>query len=164
MIKYIEGDMFPDLKNLKDDEFVLLPHVCNDKNAWGKGFVIPLGKNYPKAKELYLKHKPILGATQFIQVEKNLIVCNMVAQTLGGVRPLYYNHLVACMEKVTECIFIGKQDWPDKTIRIVAPAFGSNLAGGNWTFISELINDCWIDRGIDVTIYYLPGTLTLENK
>ena len=85
----------------------------------------------------------------------------MVAQTLGGVRPLYYNHLVACMEKVTECVLKGKEDWPDKTIRIIAPAFGSNLAGGEWEFIEQLIHDCWIERKIDVTIYYLPGTLDI---
>lgn len=162
MIKYIEGDMFPDLKNLKDDEIVFLPHVCNDKKGWGSGFVVPLSKNYPAAKNNYLNSEKIaLGHTQFIPVSNNIIVCNMIAQTLGGVRPLYYNHLVVCMERVAETILtfgvLGVK-------RIIAPAFGSNLAGGDWNFISELINDCWIDRGIDVTIYYLPGTLTLENK
>jgi hypothetical protein len=162
MIKYIEGDMFGDLKNIPENEMVFLPHVCNDQKAWGQGFVGPLGKNYPVAKNNYLNSKSIvLGHTQFIPVSNNIIVCNMVAQTLGGVRPLYYNHLVVCMERVAETIHTF--NWDEKK-RIIAPAFGSNLAGGDWNFITELINDCWIDRGIDVTIYYLPGTLTLEKK
>jgi hypothetical protein len=33
--------------------------------------------------------------------------------------------------------------------------FGSALAGGDWRFIEELITDCWLVRGIQVTVYYL---------
>jgi hypothetical protein len=38
---------------------------------------------------------------------------------------------------------------------IHAPKFGAGLACGNWDFIEELINECWIGRGIPVTIYEL---------
>jgi hypothetical protein len=36
-------------------------------------------------------------------------------------------------------------------VEIHAPKFGSGLAGGNWNFISELINDVWYD--LQVYIY-----------
>lgn len=36
---------------------------------------------------------------------------------------------------------------------IHCPKFGSLRAGGNWEFILELINETWVDRGINVTIY-----------
>jgi hypothetical protein len=31
----------------------------------------------------------------------------------------------------------------DSRVQIHAPKFGCGLAGGNWNFISELINDIW---------------------
>ena len=33
--------------------------------------------------------------------------------------------------------------------------FGSDLAGGRWEFIEELIKEIWVDAGIDVTVYIL---------
>ena len=47
----------------------------------------------------------------------------------------------------------------DENARIVCPMFGSGLAGGNWLFIEKLIEDCWLDRLIEVTVHYLPNTI-----
>ena len=45
-IKYLLGDATsPDLSTRP-----LIAHICNDIGAWGKGFVVPLGQKYPKAK------------------------------------------------------------------------------------------------------------------
>ena len=41
----------------------------------------------------------------------------------------------------------------DHNVQIHAPKFGSGLAGGNWNFISCLIEDIW--DGIPVFIYDL---------
>ncbi len=100
-----------------------------------------------------------LGKTQTVQLEPHLFLVHMCAQTLGGIRPLYYNHLASCMNAVTEVV-----EWIENThpVRICAPAFGSGLAGGNWMFIKELIKDCWLSKDFDVTIYYLEGTLNEE--
>ena len=83
-----------------------------------------------------------------------IYVCNMCAQTLGGPRPLFYNHLVACMEQVAE--FSLKHESP----RIVCPLFGSDLAGGSLEVILPLIQDIWTRKNIPVTIHYLKGKLT----
>lgn len=154
MIKYIEGDLFVGTANQTD---FVISHVVNSMGAWGAGFVVPLGRVFPLAKESYLewsKSSPSfeLGESQMVKVseERNVYVCNMAAQTLGGHRPLYYNHLVFCMEVLANK---SKQLGISK---IVGPMFGSALAGGNWDFIKELIDDCWIKEGFDVTIYYLP--------
>jgi len=42
-----------------------------------------------------------------------------------------------------------------KTTQIHAPLFGSGLAGGNWDFIEELINEIW--DGYDITVWQLAG-------
>lgn len=169
-IKYVEGDLFAAIA--KVERAVLVPHVCNDAGAWGAGFVVPLGRNFPAAQDRYRKwyggSPPpeatypggldfALGATQITQVREDgprVIVANMVAQHMtGGVRPLRYNALAACMDQVAS--------WFDKLgdFEIHAPLFGSALAGGNWNFVEQLVVDCWLRRDADVTIYYLPGTL-----
>lgn len=148
--KYFEGDLFSEIIGTPDK--TLIAHVCNDKGGFGKGFVSSLTKAFPRAKESYLewfKEKDFgLGKTKFVDLGNNIQVAHMVAQTLGGDRPLYYNHLVKCMEEVASVVL-------SENLKIVAPLFGSNLAGGNVNFIDELIEDCWAKKGIDVSIYYL---------
>jgi hypothetical protein len=162
MINYVEGDLFDAVINDNGSKGIFIPHVVNCKGGFGSGFVVPLGRTFPEVKRRYLewandgKGGPDfgLGEVQFVSVTPNdgkeIIVANMCAQTLGGKRPLFYNKLAICMDTVAAQI-------PENEYRIVAPMFGSALAGGNWDFIEELINDCWLKRGIDVTIHYLPG-------
>jgi len=165
-ITYKVGDMFG-LLPYGQQKPIILPHVCNDIGGWGAGFVIPLARKWPKAREVYLdafEWKPAawkavtIGDHQLVEVEpKNennggIWVVNMVAQSglrgADNTRPLRYNALVKCMESVKE---IGdKLEKPE----IHAPKFGSDLAGGNWDFISELITDIWLPY-FSVTIYSL---------
>jgi len=160
---YSEGDLFEAIQKL--DSKTLLPHVCNNQGAWGAGFVVPLGRRYPKSREDYLKWADskgydvafskdlpfAIGKTQFVQVNENVTVCNMVAQTLGGSRPLRYDALVQCMLQVANHAVLEKVE------RIDCPLFGSKLAGGDWNFIEQLIQDCWISRDIGVMVHYMPS-------
>lgn len=169
LLNYVEGDMFGPLNAMKG-KTVVLPHVVNNKGAWGAGFVVPLGRNFAKTREAYMRWHAgspppeatypggldfKLGATQVLQVNNDprIIVFNMVAQEMGGVRPLYYNVLARCMDHVAD----EHKIYPQAEIH--APMFGSNLAGGDWNFVEQLVLDCWLKRGIQTTIYYLPGTL-----
>lgn len=118
---------------------------------------MPLAKAFPAARECYLKENDVygleLGTIQGATNKDypNVIVFNMIAQTLGGKRPLYYNHLARCMDKISDYLGRGINK------EIHAPAFGSGLAGGRWDVIMELIEDCWLRRNLSVTIHYLPG-------
>lgn len=170
-IQYVSGDLFEAVKAPHLARTTIIPHVCNSQGAWGAGFVVPLAKAYPQAREEYLKwhkvgyfeiedyekivthHFPFeIGQTQFVvgQTDPEVVVANMIAQHMGGVRPLMYNHLAKCMDRVA-------QEALKLKARIMAPMFGSMLAGGNWEFIEALIQDCWLDEELDVTIFYLPG-------
>ena len=145
-MKYIEGDLFEGV--VDETPNTIIAHVCNDKKQWGKGFVIPLAKAYPASREAYMALKSVeLGYVQFVDVAENVKIANMVAQTLGGSRPLFYNHLARCMDRVAEeC----EGCW-----RIACPMFGSKLAKGDWNFVEKLIEDCWERKGIEVAVYYL---------
>lgn len=85
-----------------------------------------------------------------------IYVANMIAQhsTIthqgAGARCLRYDALVECMNHVANCF--NRQG-----SRIHCPKFGGALAGGNWDFIAELIQDIWINNGIPTTVYeYVP--------
>jgi hypothetical protein len=155
-IFYKQGDLFVALKERTEEKPLFIPHIVNNHGAWGSGFVVPLGRAFPEAKERYLHwasnqlvQPPFqLGEVQFVVPVKFVCVCNMLAQTLGGKRPLYYNHLARCMDAVAEKTEkTGGQIW--------APMFGSGLAGGDWNFIEQLIGDSWLRRGLPVTIFHL---------
>lgn len=147
---YVTGDLFAEVTS---DSNVVLSHVCNDKGGFGSGFVVPLAKHFPDVRnqyrDLYDGGKCFRGLTQFVEIG-NLTVANMISQTLGGMRPLYYNALANCMDDVAQYAIEHDKE-------VVGPLFGSQLAGGDWNIIEKLIEDCWLRAGVNVTIYQLPG-------
>lgn len=159
-INKIHGDIFNYILN-NTDNTIILPHVCNSFGGFGAGFVISLTKKFPVVRKKYLDwakgdleedNEFALGNVQFVEVNVNplIIVANMVAQTLGENRPLKYNMLSKCMDAVTQ--FCKKYNNPE----IHCPAFGSGLARGNPQFIEHLIEDCWLNNNIPVTMYIFP--------
>ena len=162
------GDLFENIAAITEP--IVIPHVCNDIGRWGSGFVVPLGKKYPTTREAYLEwyrewyrddnapssHLFQLGETQFIHVASNIVVANMVAQHgvrgAGGDRPLRYNALAKCMDSVGRYV---RPQHLQPNYEIHCPMFGAGLAGGNWDFIEQLIQDCWVKRDIKVTVHYL---------
>ena len=61
-------------------------------------------------------------------------------------RPLNYLALVKCMNQIN--MFISKNFNNDTRVEIHAPRFGCGLAGGNWNFISDLIDDIWTNKSV----------------
>ena len=181
-LTYQEGDLF---KGTDGDETIFIAHVCNDQGAWGAGFVLPLAKAYPGSRQGYLAwagkaatefpNEAVftphfeLGQVQLVKVQEEgptIYVANMLAQTLGGSRPVFYNHLARCMDTVAWAVqgkTVAGTSNPlfahEPEGRIICPLFGSGLAGGDWNFVEELIQDCWVRQGIDVTAFYLPQFL-----
>jgi hypothetical protein len=160
------GNLF-DLLDKVESRKIVLPHVCNDVGAWGRGFVVPLGQRFPCAKDRYLESfanedfKLALGCIQIVPVSyigtingmKSVSVCNMIAQhrlisdSLSR-PPIRYVALADCMKKVAAIAEAEEAE-------IHAPKFGAGLSGGQWEFIEELIRELWLDRKLSVTIYKL---------
>jgi hypothetical protein len=152
MIIPIKNDLFIGIKD--NPHVIIIPHICNDLGLWGKGFVIPLGQHFPKAKQDYqdyvdCQNKPaisndLMGDTVFTKIPPRVIVANMIAQKgIGSDKPIRYAALAKCMETVNKTAKMLK----DKNINIEihCPRFGSGLAGGNWVVIEEFINEIWRD-------------------
>lgn len=51
-IEYISGDAT--IPRNTQDAITIICHCCNAFGGWGRGFVLPLGKRYPKAKTDYV--------------------------------------------------------------------------------------------------------------
>lgn len=136
---------------------VIIPHVCNNVNAFGAGFAGYIASKYPHVKENFhlLGNKAKLGYTQFVDIHLNqntgnkVIVANMIAQdgliSNSNKRPLNYFALCNSMNMVYNYIMQILYNDRSTTVEIRAPKFGSGLAGGDWKFISELIKDIWIN-------------------
>lgn len=169
IIKYIKNQ---DLFSIAEDRIksgytgatVIIPHVCNNVNKFGAGFASYIASKFPVAKENFhmLGNKSKLGKTQFVTCKTNneykyeIIVANMIAQ--NGIvsrynpRPLHYAALVYSMCEVSSYIKNLKKINESLNIEIHAPKFGSGLAGGEWSFIEQLIYDIWADHSVFVYI------------
>lgn len=164
----IYGDLFDHITQIvkagNNGSSVIVPHVCNNVNAFGAGFAGALSNRYPIVKENYhllgssfLKNN--LGYVQFIDVYKDkqyghkLVFANMIAQngtiSKNNTRPLNYLALTKSMVSVAK--YINQNFDKDNRVQIHAPKFGSGLAGGNWSFIEQLISDIWTN--IPIFIY-----------
>lgn len=156
MITYIKGDVTYPI----GDKPKIIPHVCNDCGLWGAGVVLAISKRWPLPEERYrywyqsediLPEPELLklGQVQFVRVEDNIIVANMIGQHGTGFRngpPIRYEALKACMLTVAEeAIKIPSE--------IHCPKFGAGLAGGDWAQISRMIEDYWVTPGLSVTVY-----------
>lgn len=163
--KYIlsNRDIFESVNNRISSGYagatVLLPHICNNIDLFGAGFAAAIANKYPDVKANYhmlgksflknnLGHAQILKIREDKKYKHSLYVVNMIAQngirSDNNPRPLNYAALVRSMIQVSQFI-VGNTGFSNKTenIEIHAPKFGSGLAGGNWNFISDLVEDIW---------------------
>ena len=155
-MKYIEGDLFEKISSIDKETVILIPHVTNNVGAWGAGFVIPLAKEFPEARDAFLEEKnPELGVTQFVDA-RNTIICNMFAQNGVGYSwnnciPLRYESLKKCMIQVQEKVKELKEE--GLKVLIACPMFGSGLAGGDWKIIEDMIETIWGEY--ETNVYFL---------
>lgn len=149
MIKYIEGDVLA----APIARTTVLMHVCNNQYVMGAGIALQIAKKWPRVYEMYKLHKTLeLGTCQWVTADKDLVVVNMIAQTLEWVDnkpPLSYEALQNCLSEIAE---VARHD--DLVVR--APKIGSYLAGGEWKIIEKMIETTFTD--IEVEIYVLPAT------
>lgn len=149
-------------QKLSENEIVLIPHCCNNIGGWGKGFVLALSKKWTQPEAVYRnfcernKMLPTLGKVCYAKINNHLVIANMIGQ--NGVvgahnpKPIKYKALINCMTEIgayIEMIVVQTVD----PIVIHCPKFGSELAGGYFPFILELIEEIWCEENIDVVVY-----------
>lgn len=141
-ITYVVGDATSPKCN--DNENIIIMHCVNNIGRWGAGFVLAITKKWPEAEKAYRKwfksqpNKLSLGDVQFVKVERNIWIANLVGQngirSPANIRPVDYNALRKGMKAVNE--FAKQHNTSVHTIRI-----GCGLAGGNWNIVSKIIEE-----------------------
>jgi O-acetyl-ADP-ribose deacetylase (regulator of RNase III) len=151
-IIYTKGDATaPDFTGKK-----IIVHICNDIGGWGKGFVMAISKKWKEPEKQYRDwHTSMdgfkLGAVQFVQVETDLWIANLIGQhKLGkgenGVPPIRYEAVDEGLAKVAaEAIKLNAS--------VHMPRIGCGLAGGKWEEIEPLIVNNLIEQGVETSVY-----------
>lgn len=151
-IDYKNGDATtPENKGNK-----IIVHVCNDIGAWGKGFVMAISKRWKEPERSYrdwfkTKDNFVLGQVQFIQVEDELWVANLIGQHQinkdeQGNAPIRYEAILSGLDKVGQYAL-------ENNMTVHMPRIGCGLAGGTWDKIEPIIQSTLTGRNIPVTVY-----------
>lgn len=153
MIEYLTGDATSPTGSGNK----LICHIVNNIGAWGAGFVLSLSAKWPQVEKDFrwwashgITANYFLSHTQYVQVEQNIWVANMVAQ--NGIRsndnphPLDYKALEICLTNVA-----ATARYENASIHM--PRIGCGLAGGSWDKVGNLIEMTM--KELPVTIYDL---------
>lgn len=150
MITYLTGDATrPQTDGLK-----YIVHICNNRNGWGRGFVLALSKRWTEPEVQYRLYSDDLelGTIQMVPVEPDIVVVNMIAQDgyRSAQRPCVvdYNALANCLQYVKN---YAQQE--PQTPSIHMPRIGCGLAGAKWEVIRPIIE--WELVNLPVYVYDL---------
>lgn len=143
----------------------IIAQIVNDKTPnWGAGFARAVRNRYPSVQKDFRewtvrsRSEFSLGHIHTSVVSDELYVVNMVAQHGYGesVRPrIRYAALRDCLSQLEE-VALGE----GATVHM--PRVGTGYAGGNWSYILELIDEMLVRNRVEVTIYTLPGYEPVE--
>lgn len=135
----------------------IIVHCCNDIGVWGAGFVLALSKRWEEPERRYrqwaetLRDQELpLGEVQFVQVERDITVGNLIGQhgtwRERGHPPVRYEALAKGFDAVAE--------WARSAAASVhMPRLGCGLAGGDWRRVEPLILGALSTFDIPVCVY-----------
>ena len=158
MINYVEGDATDPIGAGPK----IIVHVCNDVGGWGRGFVLALSARWSGPEERYHEwyagrggNDFALGRVQFVEVEPELWVANLIGQRdIVGTPdhpPVRYEAIESGLEAVAaRAANLGAS--------VHMPRIGCGLAGGEWRMVESIIERTLVGSNVPVTIYDLPGT------
>lgn len=151
-LKYIVGDVREPIG--EGNKFVA--HCVNSVGIMGSGVARALFEKWYKVRSDYLewaKEEDFkLGNIQFVKVEKNIVVVNMVGQEGVGFDkrenpPIRYEAMRSCLQKLAEKAlqYHASVNLPYK--------IGCDLAGGSWDIVEPMIIEELCAKDIEVIIY-----------
>ena len=165
------------LPNVSSPYWIL--HGCNDIGAWGSGFVVALNKRFGVGKkspcdeymmwfdvdpENVFATLPRLGDIQFVKINKNDAVLNMITQKGCG-QVTYLKEFVSIpfrYESFNECLLRVKilaEKYKSKHgtyPNLVSPRIGCGLAMAEWSKVEKIILEVFNTIDINWTVYDLP--------
>ena len=148
-IKYVKGDA----TRPQGEGNKIICHICNDRGAWGAGFVLALSKRWSYPENFYrARHTYPEGHADVLIVDKddtgNIFVANMIAQhgtrtSNDGIPPIRYTWLADALSKVNKVAV-------EQNATLHMPRIGCGLAGGKWEAVEAVIRAVVT---VDVVVY-----------
>jgi hypothetical protein len=138
----------------------ILAHIVNDQAVtWVGEFANGLHAKFPEAQEQFrswtsaAKRHLILGSLHLAELGKGRFVASLVAQHGYGPSPtprVRYGALRDCLRALAT-------EAKSRKAAVQMPRIGTGMAGGNWGFIQELVDESLVREGVPVTVFTLPG-------
>lgn len=154
--KYIVGD-------ITETELKYIAHGVNCQNKMGSGVAKALYEKFPQVKSQYHTYcAPVgykielLGRVHKVESQGKVIYNLFTQLNFGydGTRYVNYAAIASCFTKLKNQCNIQEP--------IAIPKIGCGLAGGNWTFVEQLINDT-VGDDLEIWVYELPQILNKRN-
>lgn len=177
-IKYLKGDAT--VVQRSKTMTTVICHCCNAFGGWGRGFVVPLGMKYPKAKSDYVnfclpfqqsnvKRNELMGQLCLSKVEDNIYVANIIGQYYYSRNQRDFTNNIGVEAKFLptkdgryvnyESIRSGFRKllslMKDAEFTVQMPKLGCGLAGGDWNIIEKIIVEELSTNDIQVYVYEL---------
>ncbi len=137
----------------------IIAQIVNDKTPnWGAGFARAVRNKYPLVQKDFREWAAFspenfkLGNIHTSVASDELCIVSMIAQHGYGesVKPrIRYAALRDCLHQLKETSL-------GKGASVHMPRIGTGYAGGNWSYILELVDEILVRNGVAVTIYTLP--------
>jgi O-acetyl-ADP-ribose deacetylase (regulator of RNase III) len=150
MLTYVKGDA----TQPQGDGRKIIVHCCNDRGAWGSGFVVALSRRWPEPEAKYRSCPQYhLGDIIWARVEDDIWVANLIGQHRTGFDefgypPIRYDAILQGLRRIGEiCDPINAS--------VHMPRMGAGLAGGNWSIIELIVEQELVAKGVPVTVYDL---------
>jgi O-acetyl-ADP-ribose deacetylase (regulator of RNase III) len=162
-LNYVNNDI---THPIGDGQKIII-HVVNDLGVMGAGVAKALYTQWPSVRLKYLRwfkglpqmgisiiNEPEfgLGKNQYMSVDCDTIVCNMVGQQgIGndgkGLPPIRYEALASCLNDVAlKAIYFNAS--------VHLPyLMGCGLAGGDWNKVEKLLENSLCSNSIPVIVY-----------
>ena len=149
--RYIVGD-------ITETELKYIAHGVNCQNVMGSGVAKALFTKWLDVKTEYHKFCALvaqtpeerLGSAEPVHVEDGKVIYNMFTQLNYG----YDNKKYVNYAATSNCFRLLITDGVKQ---IAIPKIGCGLAGGNWAFMEQLINDTVGDK-VEIWVYELNTT------
>ena len=177
-LKYIKGDAT--IPQDSDGVITVICHCCNAFGGWGRGFVLSLGKTYPKAKNDYVdfcqpyqhsneKRNELMGKVCLSKTNDKVYIANIIGQyyysrnqndfrNQAGVNPNYLpskSDRFVNYDSIRRGIrqLVSLMDGLNFIVQM--PKIGCGLAGGNWKIIEKIIVEELSVNDIQIYVYEL---------
>jgi hypothetical protein len=145
----------------------IIAQIVNDKTPnWGAGFARAVRNKYPSVQKDFKEWAALnlesfkLGNTHTSVASDELHIVSMIAQHGYGQSTKPRMRYAA----LRECLYQLKEVALDRSAQVHMPRIGTGYAGGNWSYILELIDEILVRNRIDVTIYTLPDYEPVETQ